>query len=157
MGTDVCKIDCYCNSGYNNIKDKTQGGETMRSATRNEFPTTQYQYDAKTKLPELLHEVAYSIKTVHPDSTVILFGSYARGEQTAQSDLDICVLVHEITGRRENMAIDAMCAIPDGFPLPYDLVLYTFSEFEEDRKNKNLLQYRIFKDGVILSDEQRVS
>ena len=61
-----------------------------------------------------------------------------------------------MTSRREEIAVDAMCAIPDGFPLPYDLVLYTFAEFEEDKQNKNLLGHRIFKDGVILNDKQRI-
>ena len=116
----------------------------------------QLKYGTKTKLPELLQELTASIKSVHPESTVILFGSYARGEQHTDSDLDICVLVPELINRREDMAVDAMCAIPDNFPLPYDLVLYTFAEFEEDRQNKNLLGYRIFRDGVILNDEQRV-
>ena len=114
------------------------------------------KHEANTRLPELLDEVAFSIESVHPECTVILFGSYARGDASEVSDLDICVLVPELTSRREEMAVDAMCAIPDGFPLPYDLVLYTFAEFEEDRQNKNLLGYRIFKDGVILNDKQRV-
>ena len=57
--------------------------------------------DLRTKLPELLDEVAFSIESVHPNCTVILFGSYARGEATDVSDLDICVLVPELTGRRD--------------------------------------------------------
>jgi len=116
----------------------------------------QQQYEAKIRLPELLDEVAFSIERIHPDCTVILFGSYARGDASDTSDLDICVLVPTLTSRREDMAVDAMCAIPDGFPLPYDLVLYTFDEFEQDKQNKNLLGHRIFKDGVILNDKRRV-
>ena len=112
-----------------------------------------WRYEEKTRLPELLQIVESSIKEVHPESTIIVFGSYARGDANASSDLDICVLVPKLTDRRENMAIDAMCAIPDGFPLPYDLVLYTFDEFEIDRQNKNLLQHHIFRDGVVLNDE----
>ena len=114
-------------------------------------------YETKTRLPQLLDEVAFSIESVYPECTVILFGSHARGDANEVSDLDICVLVPELTSRREDMAVDAMCAIPDGFPLPYDLVLYTFAEFEEDKQNKNLLGHRIFKDGVILNDKRRVS
>ena len=112
----------------------------------------QWNYQENARLPELLQVVEASIKGVHPESTIIVFGSYARGDANAASDLDICVLVPELTNRREDMAVDAMCAIPDGFPLPYDLVLYTFDEFEEDRQNKNLLQHRIFRDGVVLND-----
>ena len=115
-----------------------------------------WKHEVNTRLPELLDEVAFSIESVHPECTIILFGSYARGDASEISDLDICVLVPELTRRREDMAVDAMCAIPDGFPLPYDLVLYTFAEFEQDRQNKNLLGHHIFKDGVILNDKHRV-
>jgi len=117
----------------------------------------QWRHEAKTRLPELLDVVAFSIESVLPECKVILFGSYARGDINENSDLDICVLVPELTSRREEMAVDAMCAIPDGFPLPYDLVLYTFAEFEKDKQNKNLLGHRIFTDGVVLNDKQRVS
>lgn len=34
--------------------------------------------EVKTRLPELLDEVATSIKGIHPNCTVILFGSYAK-------------------------------------------------------------------------------
>ena len=111
----------------------------------------QWRSEAKTMLPELLNEVASSIKSVHPNCTVILFGSYARGEQVEDSDLDICVLVHELTYRRADMEIDAACAIRRAFPLPIDLSLYTFDEFEEKSKKKYLLQYDIKKDGVVLN------
>ena len=112
----------------------------------------QWRHEAKTRLPELLQEVATSIKKVHPGSTIILFGSYAKGEQQEDSDLDICVLVHELTYRRADMEIDAACAIRRGFPLPIDLVLYTHDEFEEKAKKKFLVQHDIKKEGVILGE-----
>ena len=90
-----------------------------------------WRAEVKANLPELLKEVATSIKSVHPDSTVILFGSYARGEQCDDSDLDICVLVPELTDRRIEMIAEAGCSIREDFPLPFDLLLYTYDEFEE--------------------------
>ena len=110
------------------------------------------ELEKKEDLPALLNEVAASVKRVHPDSTVILFGSYARGEQREDSDLDICILVPEITYRRLDMEVDAACAIRRGFPLPIDLMLYTYDEFEEKAKMKFLVQYDIKKDGVILGE-----
>ena len=106
--------------------------------------------EAKEHLPELLSEVAASIKSVHPDSTVILFGSYARGEQHEDSDLDLCVLVPELKYRRADMALDAVCSIRRGFPLPVDLLLYTHDEFEEKARKKFLVQHDIKKDGVVI-------
>ena len=103
------------------------------------------------ELHELLREVAVSIKSVHPDSTVILFGSYAKGEQHEDSDLDICVLVPEITYRRADMAVNAACSVRRGFPLPINVLLFTYDEFEKLSQNKSRLQYTIKYEGVILS------
>ena len=105
---------------------------------------------ASANLPELLNEVATSIKNVHPNCTVILFGSFARGDQHEDSDLDICVLVPEITYRRLEMEVDAASSIRDDFPLPMDLILYTYDEFEEKAKKRFLIQHDIKKEGVIL-------
>jgi predicted nucleotidyltransferase len=109
-----------------------------------------WRYEAKTKLPELLDEVANSIKQVHQNCTVILFGSYARGEQHEDSDLDICVLVPELTYNRVNMRIAARCAIRNDFPLPIDVLLYTYDEFEESAKKKSRMQCQIKNEGVVL-------
>ena len=110
-----------------------------------------WRKEAKANLPDLLNEVAASIKSVHPDSTVILYGSYAKGEQHENSDLDICVLVPEITYRRLEMEVDAACSLRDDFPLPMDITLFTYDEFEEKSKKKFLVQHDIKRDGVILS------
>jgi len=110
----------------------------------------QRRQEAGARLPELLNEVVFSIKSVHPNCTVILFGSYAKGEQHEDSDLDICVLVPELTYRRADMEIDAACAIREDFPLPMDLLLYTYDEFEEKSKKKYLVQYDIKENGVVL-------
>ena len=112
----------------------------------------QWRHEAKTKLPELLDEVATSIKSVHPGCTVILFGSYARGEQHENSDLDICVLVHELTRNRMDMCSDAYSAIRRDFPLPLDVLLYTYDEFEESAKKKSRMQYKIKHEGVVLNE-----
>ena len=110
----------------------------------------QWRHEAKTRLPELLNEVAESIKQVHPECTVILFGSYARGDVHDDSDLDICVLVPELRYNRANMRVDARSAIRDDFPLPIDVLLYTHDEFEESAKKKSRMQYQIKSEGIVL-------
>jgi predicted nucleotidyltransferase len=110
----------------------------------------QWRYEVKTRLPQLLDEVAQSIKQVHPECTVILFGSYARGEQNDDSDLDICVLVPELKYNRINMRVDARGSIRRNFPLPVDVLLYTHDEFEESAKKRSRMQYKIKNEGVIL-------
>ena len=112
----------------------------------------QWRHEAKTRLPELLDEVVFSIKRVHPDCTVILFGSYARKEQHESSDLDICVLVNELTYNRIEMSADAYGAIRRDFPLPIDMLLFTYDEFEESAKKRSRMQYKIKNEGVVLGE-----
>ena len=108
-------------------------------------------------LEDLLQEITSSIKSKLPDSKIILFGSYARGDYTKDSDLDICVLVPRLTNRRIEMELDALEMLRKDFPLDVELVLYTFDEFEEDRQNRYLLQYNIYREGVMLGEKQQVS
>ena len=110
-----------------------------------------WRHEAKTQLPELLNELANAIKNVHPGCTVILFGSYARGEQNEDSDLDICVLVDKLTYDRTDMRVDVYTAIRRDFPLPIDVLLYTYDEFRESAIKRSRIQYKINNEGVVLS------
>ena len=112
----------------------------------------QWKYEVKTHLPELLAELAYSIKQLHPDCAVILFGSYARGEQNDDSDLDICVLLPELTHGRTGMTADIYGVIRRDFPLPVDVLLYTCDEFEQRAKKKSGMPYKIKNEGVVLNN-----
>jgi len=119
---------------------------------------TKFKLEEKTRLPELLDEVAFSIKSVHPDSTVILFGSYARGEQNEESDLDICVLVSELTQRRIDMNVELRGLISNvcyDYDLPFDIKLYTYNEFEQESKYRSTLQHTIKTEGVTLSGRKQ--
>jgi predicted nucleotidyltransferase len=102
-------------------------------------------------LEDLLAEIANSIQERYSDSQVILFGSYARGDYSKDSDLDICVLVPQITVNRNEMSVDVACSIRDDFPLPFDVLLYTFDEFDEYSQIKSRLQYKIKKEGRVLN------
>jgi len=102
-------------------------------------------------LEELLEEITTAITAQYPDAEVILFGSYARGDFTKDSDLDICVLVPEINGRRLDMNVDISCSVRDGFPIPFDILLYTYDEFEDYSKSQSRLQYKIKHEGRVLN------
>ena len=110
--------------------------------------------DIGTDFSELLHEVAYLIKGLHPDSTIILFGSYARGDAHEDSDLDICVLVPALTQRRIDMKVEIRGLIGSiiyGYDIDFDTKLYTYDEFEREAQYKSTLQHMIKTEGVTLS------
>ncbi|MCL2400832.1 MAG: nucleotidyltransferase domain-containing protein [Defluviitaleaceae bacterium] len=101
-------------------------------------------------LEELLDEIVTSIKTHYPDSQVYLFGSYVWGNYNKDSDFDICVLVSKIVGRRNEMNANISCTIREDFPMPYDLLLYTYDEFDEFQNHKSSLPYKIKSKGRLL-------
>lgn len=101
-------------------------------------------------LEELIEEIAISITANYPEAQVYLFGSYAWGDHNKDSDFDICVLVSEIVGRRIEMNADISCTIREDFPMPFDLLLYTYDEFDEYQRHKSSLPYKIKKKGRLL-------
>ena len=118
----------------------------------------QTNIDAKIKLSDMLNEMATSIKNVHPDCTVILFGSYARGDAHEDSDLDICVLVSELTQRRIDMNVELRSLIGNmcyAYDIPFDIKLYTYNEFEQESKYRSSLQHTIKTEGVTLSGSRQ--
>lgn len=105
---------------------------------------------AENRIQELLPGLARSIRELYPDSSVMLFGSYARGDQNEDSDVDICVLVPELTRRRLEMTVDAKMAARKSMPHPIDILLYTYDEFEESAKKKSRIPYHIKREGVLI-------
>lgn len=54
-----------------------------------------------TKNKDILLSIKSSIKSVDPNATVILYGSFARGEEKKNSDIDILILVDNDNLTRE--------------------------------------------------------
>ena len=51
--------------------------------------------------PETLDQVVAQIVNVAHPEKIILFGSYARGDASENSDFDLLVIEREVTARRE--------------------------------------------------------
>jgi uncharacterized protein len=45
--------------------------------------------------PDILHEIKRRVAEVEPNAQVLLYGSYARGEQGPDSDIDLLILLPE--------------------------------------------------------------
>lgn len=80
----------------------------------------------------ILREITRRILAVSRPERVILFGSAARGEMTADSDIDLLVLSSsEIDSRAEAVRIRTALA---GLPFPFDVVVMSRDRFEETRE-----------------------
>jgi predicted nucleotidyltransferase len=84
---------------------------------------------------ELLKSITDSIvDEVNPDE-VILFGSYAKGMERAESDLDFLVIMpdSEETRRGRRRVTERLYRRLASFPVPKDILVYTRGEMERWR------------------------
>jgi len=97
-----------------------------------------------------LHNIARKIAELVPGSKTILFGSYARGDQTIDSDLDLCVLVPDAGNRHTDIRLMVRGAIRNETDIPLDVIVYSYDEFEHSSQYKTRLPYSIKEEGIVL-------
>lgn len=88
-----------------------------------------------------------------PIKAAALFGSYARGEHVADSDMDILVASEELSAKRQRRGKEA-ALIKQYCPLgtPLDVLLLTPDECSANFRNHNPLFLDIASEGLIVFD-----
>ena len=98
---------------------------------------------------EKLRKISDAIKQSIETERIYLFGSYAYGVPTQDSDFDICVIIPD-NGIRPTDAIKTIRRVL--YPIqdiPLDVVVYRNSDFLERQKLASL-ERKISRDGVVL-------
>ena len=90
------------------------------------------------------------IRVADPDK-VILFGSWARGEETPDSDYDLLVLKNGVKHRRK-LAQKIHSNFHD-VGAPFDILVYETDKFEEIKNYPFKIYYDIDKEGVIIYEK----
>jgi len=83
-------------------------------------------------------------------SKIILFGSYARGDESTDSDIDLCVLTSEKDRRPIDIAIELRWKIYDILKKPLDLFARNQDDFSYRASYVGSLEHIIAKEGVVL-------
>ena len=83
----------------------------------------------------------------HPRK-IVLFGSYAYGNPTEDSDVDLLVIMHRTRDRGERMSVRIRHAIPREFPL--DLLVTTPSDVAKRLRWGDPFICELLKSGKVL-------
>jgi predicted nucleotidyltransferase len=83
-------------------------------------------------------------------SKIILFGSFARGDETPDSDIDLCVLTPITDRRPRDMKVDLRMAILDVQKTPLDLLMYNQEAFAEHASRPTSFEHMISTQGRVL-------
>jgi len=100
---------------------------------------------------EILEEFKTNLKKLYGDqlSKIILYGSYSRGEQTEDSDVDLAIVLKG--NIRSFKEIDKMTAIAGEIDLKYNILLSLHPVSEKDYEScKTPLLINIHEEEIII-------
>ena len=100
------------------------------------------------QIDEIVNRIASSY---NPDK-IILFGSYARGNYSENSDLDF-ILIKETTAPKHKRGVEVR-KLFFGLPIPMDFKIYTSAEFNNELANKYSFLSSAIKGSKVLYERQ---
>jgi uncharacterized protein len=116
---------------------------TMNS--KGKFMTdTPYEVKALEQLPEITKRIR---ETSDPEK-IILFGSYARGDNLPDSDVDLLVVMNSVQSpRSESIRIRRNLK---GLLVPVDIIVTTPEQLERHKKTVGLIYRTILTEGKVI-------
>jgi predicted nucleotidyltransferase len=102
------------------------------------------------KVKTELNNIVRALADTGTVSQIFLFGSYACGEETPDSDIDICVLTPEKVESRFQLAANYRKKLLGIKTMPLDLLAFNRDEFYSYTDFPASFQYEIAKNGVLL-------
>ncbi|OUC06972.1 hypothetical protein RY27_17740 [Litorilinea aerophila] len=107
------------------------------------------------QLQNLLDEIVRRILAISEPEQIILFGSYARGNPSPDSDLDLLVIGRGIDAPRQE-SIRLRQALR-GLPVPIDVIVASREQIRRHQKSPGLIYGPILREGRILYDRPTAS
>ena len=86
-------------------------------------------------------------KNYHPEK-IILFGSYARGENNYDSDIDL-LIIKESKLPRHKRALEIRKYLR-GLKIPLDIIVYTKAEIEKWKNVKSTFVNNVIQEGKVV-------
>lgn len=95
------------------------------------------------------------LRRAAPDATIIVFGSCARGETGAHSDLDVIVVEPTITSRRDEMV--RLREVLEPLDIPVDVLVVSQRSFDKWADTPNTVLYEAAHEGRVFHAQPRAS
>jgi len=102
---------------------------------------------SQQKIDELIRRI---VDNIHPQK-IVLFGSYADGTATDDSDLDLLILRE--TEKPMNHRARDILRLTRGMKIAVDVIVYTENEVNRWRENPNSFISEVFKKGKVLYEQ----
>lgn len=99
-----------------------------------------------------IQSIGARLRAVAPGATVILFGSYARGEASADSDLDVMVVKPAVHAHRRETA-ELLRAVR-AEAIPVDVVLVSRANFDKWRDQFGSVIYEAANEGRVIGVDE---
>jgi len=99
-------------------------------------------------IPEQINQITQKIKEFYKPELLILFGSYANGNPSGDSDLDFC-LVKETNLPFHKRGVELRQLLSE-FCVPFDFIIYTPQEFEKHKKEEMSFLNAVLKEGKVI-------
>ncbi len=103
------------------------------------------------KMATMDSEIAHLVKRIVEETKplrIIIFGSAARGEAGADSDVDILVVVSEGTHRRRTA--QRLYREIRGTKVPFDILVATPGDLEKYGESRGLVYHAALRDGNVV-------
>lgn len=97
----------------------------------------------------VISKMVRRIVTRFEPERVILFGSYARGAPTRDSDVDLAVIFPKLRGKRRDKAVEIGVAL-NGMGVAKDVIVLTREDYEEQKSVVGTIGHILAREGKVL-------
>jgi predicted nucleotidyltransferase len=102
---------------------------------------------------DYLPEIKRRILSVSNPEKIILFGSFARGENKEDSDLDLLIIIKDVTSTRaESIRLQRSLR---GLLVPVDIIVATPDQIKKHQNTNGYIYRSALAEGKVIYDQRR--
>lgn len=95
-----------------------------------------------------LQQAIKHIHTQFPEYQLYLFGSHSRGDERADSDIDICAVVPEMVKDPFDIAYEIRVELKKYLHVPLDIIVVSDDDFTARKLTTGTLENTIASEGI---------